>query len=87
MHTDMIRRITPPDAAPECCLPPLPPPQVGVHTDMIKRANEKLSPQRLEQLHELALRPETVAMMAGLDFARDVGIRWGGAPCVTWGSM
>ena len=43
---------------------------------MTKRSNDKLSPQRLEQLRELLLRPETVALMAGLDFSRDIGIRW-----------
>lgn len=47
-----------------------------MHSDMTKRSNDKLSPQRLEQLRELLLRPETVALMAGLDFSRDIGIRW-----------
>jgi hypothetical protein len=49
---------------------------VGVHTNMIKRSNEKLSAQRLEVLREIALRPETVAIMCGLDFTRDIGLRW-----------
>ncbi len=49
---------------------------------MVKRSNNhvtKVSPQRLEQLREAALRPETVALMAGLDSSRDMGIRWEGA--------
>ncbi|KAG1664128.1 hypothetical protein FOA52_011951 [Chlamydomonas sp. UWO 241] len=48
---------------------------VGVHSDMIHRSND-LSPARLEQLRALMLRPESVALFAGLDFSRDVGIRY-----------
>ncbi|GAX77518.1 hypothetical protein CEUSTIGMA_g4962.t1 [Chlamydomonas eustigma] len=49
---------------------------VGVHSDMIKRSSDKLTQQRLDQLRDAALRPEVVAVLAGLDFSRDVGIRF-----------
>ena len=49
--------------------------QVGIHSDMIKRSNDKLSQQRLDQLKEAALRPEALALLTGLDFSRDMGIR------------
>ncbi|GIL43496.1 hypothetical protein Vafri_930 [Volvox africanus] len=48
---------------------------VGVHSDNIKRANDRLSPARLEQLKDLALEAGCVAVLAGLAF-RDVGIRY-----------
>ncbi|GLI68755.1 hypothetical protein VaNZ11_013208 [Volvox africanus] len=48
---------------------------VGVHSDNIKRANDRLSPTRLEQLKDLALEAGCVAVLAGLAF-RDVGIRY-----------
>ena len=49
---------------------------VGIHTDMIKRSNDKFPPQRLEALRAAALRPEVVSFFAGLDFSRDVGLRY-----------
>lgn len=49
---------------------------VGIHSDMIKRSNDKLPPQRLEALKEACLRPEVLGLIAGLDFARDVGLRY-----------
>ncbi len=58
---------------------------MGIHSDMIKRSNDKLSEARLAQLRELALRPEAVAVMAGLDFSRDVGIRCAERPGVREG--
>lgn len=33
----------------------------------------ELTPQRLDGLRDLALRAETVAIHAGLDFGRDIG--------------
>lgn len=42
---------------------------------MIKRSNERLAGARLDALKEHALKPEAVAIMAGLDFSRDVGLR------------
>ncbi|GIL98989.1 hypothetical protein Vretimale_4288 [Volvox reticuliferus] len=48
---------------------------VGVHSDNIKRANDRLSPARLEQLKDLALEAGCVAVLSGLAF-RDVGIRY-----------
>ncbi|GLC67726.1 hypothetical protein PLESTF_000599100 [Pleodorina starrii] len=48
---------------------------MGVHSDNIKRANDRLSPARLEQLKDLALEPGCVAILAGLAF-RDEGIRY-----------
>lgn len=48
---------------------------VGVHPDNLKRGADKLMPQRLDGLRDLALRAETVAIYAGLDFGRDIGTR------------
>ncbi|PNW77279.1 hypothetical protein CHLRE_10g429601v5 [Chlamydomonas reinhardtii] len=48
---------------------------LGVHSDNIKRANDRLAPARLESLKDLALEGCCVAVMAGLAF-RDVGIRY-----------
>ncbi|MEW5310015.1 MAG: hypothetical protein WDW38_001850 [Sanguina aurantia] len=49
---------------------------VGLHTDNLKRNNDKLCAARLEMLRERALRPEAVAVMAGLDLSRDVALRY-----------
>ncbi|KAG2498007.1 hypothetical protein HYH03_004265 [Edaphochlamys debaryana] len=48
---------------------------LGVHSDNIKRANDRLAPARMEQLRDLALEPGCVALLTGLAF-RDVGIRY-----------
>mmetsp|Transcript_4079 Transcript_4079/g.7245 ORF Transcript_4079/g.7245 Transcript_4079/m.7245 type:complete len:1106 (-) Transcript_4079:1874-5191(-) len=49
---------------------------VGVHSDNVKRTNERLSTSRLEELRVLCLRPETVAVLCGIDLSRDVGVRY-----------
>lgn len=49
---------------------------VGVHSDMIKRHSDRLSAARLDALKELVMRPDTVALMAGLDFSRDMATRY-----------
>lgn len=48
---------------------------IGLHMDMIKRNSDKLTQQRLEQLRDLAVRSETVAVMTGLDLTRDIATR------------
>lgn len=49
---------------------------VGIHTDMIKRSNDKMPPLRLEALRATSLRPEVIAIFCGLDFSRDIGLRY-----------
>lgn len=49
---------------------------VGIHPDNVKRTNDKLFQQRQESLKDIALMPETVAIMCGLDWTREFATRF-----------
>jgi TatD DNase family protein len=49
---------------------------VGIHPDNVKRANDKLFQQRQESLKDIAVMPETVAVVCGLDWTREFATRY-----------
>eukprot|EP01122_Echinamoeba_exundans_P014672 TRINITY_DN668_c0_g3_i1.p1 TRINITY_DN668_c0_g3~~TRINITY_DN668_c0_g3_i1.p1 ORF type:complete len:625 (-),score=190.73 TRINITY_DN668_c0_g3_i1:16-1890(-) len=49
---------------------------VGIHPDNVKRANDKLFQQRQEALKDIAVMPETVAVVCGLDWTREFATRY-----------
>lgn len=49
---------------------------VGIHPDNVKRANDKLFQQKQESLKEVAVMPETVAIVCGLDWTREFATRY-----------
>ncbi len=46
---------------------------IGVSPDIIKKSNDKVFDTRMEQMLDLALQPEVVAVECGLDLTRDLG--------------
>ncbi|KAH3763698.1 hydrolase TatD [Pelomyxa schiedti] len=50
---------------------------VGVHSDNVKRTNERLAQQQLEQLRDSALTSHVVALFCGLDWTREFATRFG----------
>eukprot|EP00744_Colponema_vietnamica_P009729 GILI01013804.1.p1 GENE.GILI01013804.1~~GILI01013804.1.p1 ORF type:complete len:680 (-),score=256.32 GILI01013804.1:617-2656(-) len=49
---------------------------VGLHSDNVKRNNDKTISTRLEQVREFALKPEVVSLSCSIDFTRDIAIRY-----------